>query len=93
MNENNISYIIKNLTSTIIQEHLNKKLGTTNMKDYILNKYPNLNSIQYNKIVLGIGKELAHNGYEIKVNIEKFDIINFRNNDYIKYLYELKKSE
>ena len=90
MKENKISFLIKKITNNIIDEHNKGMLGTINMKDYILNKCPNINDSEYNKILLGIGNSLANIGYEIKNDIDKFDIINFNSKEYKKYLNNLK---
>ena len=88
-----IDNITDELTKDIIKDHINGNLGEINIKEYILNKYPNLNDIEIITLIYNIGNELAKDGYEIKINIDKFDIVNFNTDEYKQYLYELKKLE
>ena len=91
MKKNNISFPVNELVSTIIKDHYNKKLGTCNMLDYIQDKYSNISKSIIIDNILTIGDILASMGYEIKIDIDKFDIVNYNSDEYKKYLMELNK--
>ena len=61
------------------------------MLDYIQDKYPNINRSIIIDNILIIGDVLANKGYEIKTDIDKFDIVNYNTDEYKKYLMELNK--
>ena len=79
------------LVNIIIDDYKKKKLGTCNMLEYIHNKFPSINKNEIINNIFIIGNILANKGYEIKIDIDKFDIVNYNSIEYKKYLMELNK--
>ena len=93
MSEKEINNITEELTDCVISDHLNNKLGIMSLKEYILNKYKFDNDLDFIKIIFKLGNLLANRGYEIKIDIDKFDIVNYTNEEYKNYLIELNNLE
>ena len=76
----------KKLVYITIEKHKQRLLGKENMSIFIkknLNK--NITEEDYNKILHLYSRYLAKEGYEIRKDITKFDIINYNSKEYQEY--------
>ena len=91
MTEEKIDSISSKLLNIVITDHITNNLGKVSLKEYILNKITLEDDLDFIKIVFKLGNLLADNGYEIKLDIDKFEIVNYTNEEYNNYLREIKK--
>lgn len=77
----------KLLVDITIQKHKEKLLGKENMSNFIKSNLPtNIKKSDYNNILHQYNKYLAKEGYEIKKDINKFDIIDYDSEEYQIYI-------
>lgn len=77
----------KALVDITIQKHKEQNLGKENMSSFIKNNLPaGIEVNDYNSILHLYNKYLAIEGYEIKKDIKKFDIINYNTEEYQIYV-------
>lgn len=87
-----IENMAKRLVKHSINEHKRKKLGKEKMSLFIKNNLPlELEINDYNKLLYLYNKYLAKEGYEIKKDINKFDIIDYTSEEYELYINEKNK--
>jgi hypothetical protein len=87
MNEEILIKIAKILVGITIQKHRQKQLGKENMSTFIKNNLNrDISEEDYNKILHIYNKYLAKEGYEIKKDITKFDIIKYNTEEYQLYI-------
>lgn len=87
MKEQSLIEVSKRLAYITIEKHKQKLLGKENMSAFIKN-YLNkdITEEHYNKILHLYSKYLSKEGYEIRKNITKFDIINYNSEEYKEYI-------
>ena len=89
MKEHSLEKLAKRLVEITIINHKQKKLGKEKMSNFIKNNIPpKLIEENYNDILHLYNKILASKGYEIKKDIEKFDIIDYTSEEYQLYINE-----
>lgn len=77
----------KSLVDITIEKHKKRLLGRETMSTFIKNNLnTNINEEQYNQILHLYSRYLAKEGYEIKKDITKFDIINYNSEEYQEYI-------
>ena len=87
MKEETLIEVAKTLVKVTIEKHTEKKLGKQNMSTFIKNNLPiGIGINDYNSILHLYNKCLAKEGYEIKKDITKFDIINYNSEEYQLYI-------
>ena len=90
MKEETLIKMAESLVEITIQKHKNKLLATNNMSNFIKNNLPiGIEIKDYNSILHLYNKYLAKEGYEIKKDITKFDIINYNSEEYQLYIKKL----
>lgn len=86
MKEETLNDIAKKLVHITIEKHKDKKLCKEKMSTFIKNNLPiGIEINEYNSILHLYNKYLAKEGYEIKKDITKFDIINYNTEEYQTY--------
>ena len=89
MDEINIEAHAKELVKLTIKMHKEKLLGKENMSTFIKRNINfNLNN-NYDEFSHHYSRYLAKEGYEIKQNINNFDIINYNSEEYQIYINNL----
>lgn len=89
MDKISVENIAKELVVISIKEHKRKNMGKEKMSVFIKNNLPKeLELNDYNKVLHLYNKYLAKEGYEIKKNINKFDIIDYTGEEYKLYIDE-----
>ncbi len=87
MQDETLIKIAKTLVDITIQKHNQKLLGKENMSTFINSNLPiGIEINDYNKILHLYNKYLSKEGYEIKKDITKFDIINYNTEEYQVYI-------
>ena len=87
MKEQSLIEISKRLVYITIEKHKQKLLGRENMSTFIKNNInKNITEEKYNKILHLYSGYLAKEGYEIKNDITKFDIINYNSEEYQEHI-------
>ena len=87
MTEKSLIELTQRLIAITIKKHKQKLLGKDNMSTFIKNNIDkNITEENYNKILHLYNNYLAKEGYEIKKDITKFDIINYNSEEYNEYL-------
>lgn len=77
----------KRLVCITIEKHKQKLLGREKMSTFIKNNLnKDITEEHYNKILHLYNKYLAKAGYEIRKDINKFDIINYNSEEYLEYI-------
>lgn len=90
MKEDTLIKIAETLVKITIRKHKDKLLGTENMSNFIKNNLPiEIEIYDYNSILHLYNKYLAKEGYEIKKDITRFDIINYNSEEYQLYINKL----
>lgn len=90
MKEETLIKMAETLVKITIRKHKDKLLGTENMSNFIKNNLPiGMEVDDYNSILHLYNKYLAKEGYEIKKDISKFDIINYNTEEYNLYINKL----
>ena len=93
MKEETLIKIAETLVKITIRKHKDKLLGTENMSNFIKNNLPmGIEIYDYNSILHLYNKYLAKEGYEIKKDISRFDIINYNTEEYILYISSLSNN-
>lgn len=86
MKKENLKEIAINLVKITINEHNLLNLGKEKMSSFIKkNIKKEVNKKEFDLVLHYYCKILAKEGYEIKNNIEKFDIIDYNSTEYEKY--------
>lgn len=90
MNKKQVVVIAKKLVNTSIGLHKKKKLSKYSLNQFF-NSYLKefIDTDYYNYIIHEYCRILAEKGYEIKIDTEHFDIINFNSREYKFYIEEL----
>lgn len=92
MEEKKLIKITKRLVDITIEKHRHNLLGKENMSTFIKNNLPiKIGINDYNNILHLYNRYLAQAGYEIKKNINKFDIINYNTEEYYVYINKQKR--
>lgn len=82
----------KALVDLTIKMHKEKLLGKEKLSKFIKsNITKELEEIDYNDLLHYYNRFLAEEGYEIKQDIKKFDIINYTSEEYENYIFTIKK--
>jgi len=93
MKEDTLIKLAETLVKITIRKHKDKLLGTENMSNFIKNNLPmGIEIYDYNSILHLYNKYLAKEGYEIKKDISRFDIINYNTEEYILYISSLSNN-
>ena len=83
MKEQSLIEVSQILVKITIEKHKQKLLGKEKMSTFIKNNLnKNITEEQYNQILHLYSKYLSKEGYEIKKDITKFDIINYNSEEY-----------
>lgn len=94
MQKNKSIKIAKTLVDITIRKHKEKKLGKENMSTFIRNNIPiGIKVNEYNSILHLYNKYLAKEGYEIKKDISKFDIINYKVEEYFVSISSIRHNK
>jgi len=89
MDKISIENIAKELVTISINEHKIKNMGKEKMSNFIKNNLTyELETNDYNKVLHLYNKYLSKEGYEIKKDINKFDIIDYTSDEYQLYINE-----
>lgn len=90
MKETEVIAYAKYLVDITIQKHKEKLLGKEKMSKFIKDNLTyNIIDKDYNNILHLYNKYLAKEGYEIKKDITKFDIIDYNSEEYNLYINNL----
>lgn len=90
MEEEILIKIAKTLVDITIYKHKQKLLGKENISTFIRNNLSiEIEKTDYNHLLQLYNKYLAKEGYEIKKDINTFDIINYNTEDYLLYISSL----
>lgn len=82
----------KVLVDLTINMHKEKILGKEKLSKFIKsNITKKLEETEYNKLLHYYNRYLTEEGYEIKPNIRKFDIIDYTSEEYEHYISNMKK--
>lgn len=91
MEQEKIIEYAKSLADITIKKHKEKMLGKERMSKFLKdNLTKEAKDIYYNEILHLYNKYLAKEGYEIKKDINNFDIINYNSDEYLLYVEEMK---
>ena len=87
MKEETLIKVAKILVDITIQKHKQKLLGKEKMSKFIKDNLTyNIINKDYNNILHLYNKYLAQEGYEIRKDVSKFDIINYNTEEYQIYI-------
>jgi len=90
MEEKAILDCAKHLVEITIQKHRDKLLGKEKMSEFIKDNLIKVDKdIDYNEVLHLYSKYLAKEGYEIKKDINKFDIIDYNSEEFELYINNL----
>lgn len=90
MEQDKIVKCAKELVGITIQKHKEELLGRERMSTFIKkNLTKDIKESDYDRVLHLYNKYLASEGYEIKKDISKFDIINYSSDEYQIYLKKL----
>ncbi len=90
MTEKQINEKARKLVKTSIELHKKKLLGKITLLDFFKEHLKDLyDSKYYNRIIIKYCSLLAKAGYEIMIDTEHFDIIDYNSYEYEKYVDEL----
>lgn len=90
MKEKEIINVAKRLVNITITKHNENTLGNEKISTFIKRNLPkNIKESDYNNILHLYNKFLAKEGYEIRKDITKFDIINYNKEEYLLYISSL----
>ena len=90
MTERQVNQEARKLVKTSIELHKKKLLGKTDLLSFFKEHLKDLyNTEYYNSIIIQYGSLLAKAGYEIMIDTEYFDIIDYNSYEYEKYVDEL----
>lgn len=90
MKQEKIKKYAKELVEITIEKYKEKSLGKEKMSNFIKNNLTKeVKNIDYNKILHLYNKYLAKEGYEIKKDINNFDIIDYNSEEYQIYINKL----
>ena len=82
----------KALVDLTIKMHKEKLLGKEKLSTFIKNNLTKeLEDNDYNELLHYYNRFLSEEGYEIKQDIKKFDIINYTSEEYENYIFTIKK--
>ena len=86
MNKDKIQEYALELVKLSIQKHKENSLGKEKMSTFIKNNLmTEIPQNEYDLLLHYYNKYLAQAGYEIKQDINNFDVINYNSNEYQKY--------
>lgn len=89
MKKNKIIKHAKSLVDITIKKHKEKELGKEKMSKFIKNNLEkDINKSDYDAILHHYSEYLAKEGYEIKKDINNFDIIDYSSDEYQAYINE-----
>ena len=90
MTETKIIEEAKKLVKTSIEFHKKELLGKTDLLSFFKEHLKDLyNSEYYNSIIIKYCSLLAQSGYEIMIDTDHFDIINYNSYEYQRYVDDL----
>lgn len=90
MTDKQITQIARKLVKTSIQYHKKGKLGKKDMLTFFKEELNELyDSDYYNYIIMQYCSLLAQSGYEIMIDTDHFDIIDYNSYEYERYVDEL----